>query len=199
MNDASAQEGRWVHQGERPAAERLGSSTWLAMSAAACQLGCRSGSHPPAEMPKILEEIVGSGEGTGRARLAAVPTLSRRWLGALFAALAVSACLSPTLPLPPPSRPTVEGPDDRGYVRLSGRVSGRATVTALNARTSLLAGQQTDESGRYDFSIEATAGDEILFWYSRGNMTSSSVVVVVGEPPATSGGEGGQGGASADE
>jgi hypothetical protein len=121
--------------------------------------------------------------------------LSRRLLGAALVGLAVSACLSPTLPLPPPSRPTVEGPDAAGYVRLTGRVPGGSTVSALNVRTDLVAGQQTGETGRYDFQIAAAPGDEILFWYVRNNMNSPAVVLVIEEPANSGGGAGGAGGA----
>lgn len=123
-----------------------------------------------------------------------VPFVKRRSLTALLLAFAVTACLSPTLPLPPPSRPSVEGPDANGNVRLTGLVPPRSLVTALNFRTNLASGQQTGESGAYDFTLEAVPGDEILFWYSRSNVNSPAIVVVIGEPEDASGGHAGAGG-----
>ena len=130
-----------------------------------------------------------------------VHSVKRRSLGAVLLALAVSACLSPTLPLPPPSRPTVEGPDAAGNVRLTGRVPARARVSALNSRTNLISGQQTRDDGAYDFTIGAVPGDEIVFWYTRSNMNSPAITLVIEEPenpPGGLGGAGGLGGSSSD-
>src|SRR5690606_12240372 len=92
--------------------------------------------------------------GTARARLllVSVPVVSRRLFGVVLVALGAGACLSPTLPLPPPSRPTMEGPDAAGNVRLFGRVPGKARVSALNSRTQFISGQQTRDDGKYDFT-----------------------------------------------
>jgi hypothetical protein len=104
----------------------------------------------------------------------------------LLAALAVvlgAGCLSPTLPLPPPSRPdTIEGPDEQGNVRLAGNVMPDAVVHALNNSTSLEAGQRVDDSGRYDFFIGAQVGDEILFYYEADAAISPHIIFTIPDP-----------------
>jgi cytochrome oxidase assembly protein ShyY1 len=106
------------------------------------------------------------------------PFPRRRWFGAVLAALATS-CYSPTLPLPPPSRPDVEGPDPAGNVTLSGHVLGDSEVFALNARNREIRGQLTDSSGAYRFAIPAEVGDELVFWYTVGTEESPSIVITV--------------------
>lgn len=135
--------------------------------------------------------------GTDRATLVAVlpPSVSRRVFAAVLAGLVVGACLSPTLPLPPPSRPEVAGPDASGNLRLTGRVPGEARVSALNARTNFISGQQTERDGAYDFTIAAAPGDEITFWYTKNNTNSPGLVLYVEAPED---GEAGLGGAAPD-
>jgi hypothetical protein len=110
-----------------------------------------------------------------------------------LAGLVAFGCASPTLPLPPPSRPTVAGPDDTGTVSLTGGVPSRAQAFAMNTRTSVIAGQQTGESGRYALRLEAEVGDEVEFWYQAGTSDSASVYLVI-QPPRETPGEGGAGG-----
>jgi hypothetical protein len=75
---------------------------------------------------------------------------SKRQVLALFlvvtCGLVASACLSPTLPLPPPSRPVIEGPDEQGNVTLSGNVIPEAEVYAHNTETDRIDGQLTSSS-----------------------------------------------------
>lgn len=111
-----------------------------------------------------------------------VRRVTRRLLGAAGILLVANACLSPTLPLPPPSRPTVEGPDAAGNVRLLGRVPDHARVSALNTRTTYISGQQTEDGGAYDFLIGAEPGDELQLWYSQGNLTSPRIVIRIQNP-----------------
>src|SRR4051794_35838862 len=79
--------------------------------------------------------------------LAMFPRSRRRWLVGL--ALAAAGCLSPTLPLPPPTEPSVSASTTAGLVRLQGSVMARSEVFAIDHRTNLIAGQYT-ESGLYD-------------------------------------------------
>jgi hypothetical protein len=91
-------------------------------------------------------------------------------------ALWVSACLSPTLPLPPPSKPTIDGPDSQGNVTLTGSVQPRATVYALNIATNEGRFLVTGADGAYVIVIPAQSGDELSVWYSLGTDDSPSVV-----------------------
>lgn len=97
----------------------------------------------------------------------------------LGASLVLSACLSPTLPLPPPDRPDVSSPDATGMVRIQGTSASRANVVAWNRASDLLAGQVTGTDGRYDFKMAANAGDAIELWYEKGTEQSQSVSVIV--------------------
>ena len=92
---------------------------------------------------------------------------SRRAL-LVLGALLLGACYAPTLPLPPPVDPDIDGPSETGTYRLSGNVTSNALVIALNLRTDLSFGQQTGDDGHYDFEIQAEAGDAITFWYVAG-------------------------------
>jgi hypothetical protein len=95
----------------------------------------------------------------------------RRTLLAALVSVGLGACLSPTLPLPPPGEPTVEQVGHQQY-RLSGRVSGPGWVVALNVRTGVLAGDTTEADGRYAFVVTALREDVITLWYSTGGELS---------------------------
>jgi hypothetical protein len=90
---------------------------------------------------------------------------SRRRLFCVAAALAAVACLSPTLPLPPPSEPTVSGPDETGTVRLSGRARPTAWVFAMDRANQEGAFKQAAGDGSYELELRAEIGDEIVMWY----------------------------------
>lgn len=104
----------------------------------------------------------------------------RSWL--LAAALLAGGCLSPTLPLPPPSEPNVTVPDMQGLVHVTGTVLPQSLVFALNQSTHLAAGQYT-ESGTYDFVIAAKPQDDLTVWYIKGNVESPTIDVAVSGPP----------------
>lgn len=114
------------------------------------------------------------------------PQMARvRHLRRLFfsvAGLCLASCLSPTLPLPPPSRPDVGAPDESGFSRLQGFAAARVEVIAWNHDNDLIAGQVTGQDSRYDFQIAAESGDTIELWYIQGRDESQSVVVTVPEP-----------------
>jgi len=98
------------------------------------------------------------------------------------AGLCLAACLSPTLPLPPPDRPDVSAADTEGYVRLQGVAAPQAEVIAWNHNNDLLAGQVTGDDSRYDFVIKAEPSDFIELWYIQGSEESQSIRVIVPEP-----------------
>ena len=110
--------------------------------------------------------------------------LARRGLCTALAALAVVACLSPTLPLPPPEQPQIDGPDpETGEVRLRGAVAPKSQVQAINLRTGDIRGQVT-ETGSYDFYLPAAIGDEIAMYYRKGTEESQSRVFLIRDPNA---------------
>ncbi len=103
---------------------------------------------------------------------------SRRLLP-LLAGLVLASCLSPTLPLPPPSRPDVSAPNEAGYVRLQGIAAPQAEVLAWNRNNDLIAGQVTRDDSRYDFELKASSGDRLEVWYIQGTEESTTISVRV--------------------
>jgi len=116
-----------------------------------------------------------------RATVAGMLWRSRRAVLAAVLALAAPSCLSPTLPLPPPSHPSVQGPDINGQVRLSGVVFPYSQAIAINLRTNEIAGQNTD-SGSYDFMIGAQVNDGISFFYLTQTRSSEPINIIVRAP-----------------
>jgi len=100
----------------------------------------------------------------------------RGWL--LGTALLAAGCLSPTLPLPPPSDPTISSTDTAGLIRLTGTVEPDSEVFAKNRTTDRISGQFT-KSGVYDFTIAAQERDSIVLWYSQGTLQSPTTEFVV--------------------
>lgn len=108
--------------------------------------------------------------------------LQRRWLfAAVLVPALLSGCLAPTLPLPPPDRPAVEGPDATGNIRLTGTTPEHsAVVYALNDRTNQIVGERTTLS-TYELVMAARVGDSITFWYTVGADQSPTIVFRVGD------------------
>jgi hypothetical protein len=122
--------------------------------------------------------------------MAALGTFGRRGLFLLGAVLGVASCLSPTLPLPPPSAPQVSAPDAAGFSRIQGRVRSQASVFVENLSTLRIAGQKTDETGDYEVEIGASVGDRLAVWYETGNNEQSPPTEVT-VPGPEAGGAGG--------
>jgi hypothetical protein len=127
---------------------------------------------------------------------------TRRWL--LLGAVLGIGCYSPTLPLPPPVKPEISMSETGAY-HLQGGVFPDSQVSALNARTLLIDGQQADHVGVYSFDLkEAQPHDVIHLWYRYANDLSSAVLFELPDFSArggtgaggTSAGTGGQGGES---
>jgi len=132
-----------------------------------------------------------------RARLPGlmISRLSRRWL--LLGAVLSVGCYSPTLPLPPPVKPEITMTETGAY-HLAGGVYPDSQVSALNSRTLLIDGQQSDHVGSYSFDLkEGQAGDVIQLWYRYANDLSSAVSFELPDLSAPSG-AGGGGGTSPD-
>ncbi len=111
----------------------------------------------------------------------------------LFGAVLGLGCYSPTLPLPPPLKPEISLTETGAY-HLKGGVLADAQVTALNERTMIIDGQQSDHVGLYSFDLkEAQPHDVIELWYRYANDLSSPVAFELPDLSAR-GGAGGTGG-----
>ena len=97
-------------------------------------------------------------------------------------ALVVGGCLAPTLPLPPPSRPAVAGPDASGNVELTGSVQPDAEVYVRNYASNDIYGQITASDGAYDITLPAKIGDNVELWYTVGSQQSSSIEFQIRAP-----------------
>lgn len=117
-------------------------------------------------------------------------------LGAVLLFVLPVGCLSPTLPLPPPSRPDMTPPDSSGITTIRGRVPGGTTAIAQNLSSGRLVGQVTSETGQYQLGLAAEIGDPVAVWYRDGLTDSAAVQVTV---PATTSELGPLGGASGSE
>ena len=117
-----------------------------------------------------------------------MPRYGRRRFAVVAAlvSLAMGACLSPTLPLPPPRQPDVERVG-QGQYRLSGEVPEAGRAEAMNDCTGLIYGIRTlEEDMSYSFVVQAAPGDRMQFWYQSGGKTSDSVFFVI-EPELAGG------------
>src|SRR6186997_1077858 len=125
--------------------------------------------------------------GSGKQELEpARPMLRSRGMGfrlprrdLLAAGLILVGCYSPTLPLPPPSKPEVSALSEPGQYRFTGKVEPGAEVVALNRRSNLMFGQLTGGDGRYDFIVLGAPDDRIQFWYVVGKDSSPSITVLL--------------------
>jgi hypothetical protein len=96
------------------------------------------------------------------------------------------------LPLPPPVNPEITLTETGAY-RVHGGALPNSQVFALNTRSQLLDGQQTGETGIYDFELhDARVGDVINLWYQAGTDLSPATAFEL--PPLSPSGTGGGGG-----
>jgi hypothetical protein len=107
---------------------------------------------------------------------------SRRQLICVAAALAAAACLSPTLPLPPPSEPTVSGPDEAGLVQLQGRAPATSWIFAINRASQLGTFKAVEADGSYGLELRAEIGDQIVLWYEINGEGSEALTLVIRAP-----------------
>lgn len=107
----------------------------------------------------------------------------RRVFLGLLSGAAITGCLSPTLPLPPPEQPEVSGPDPAtGEVRLRGSVPKKSQVFAINLRSKDIRGEVVGNDGRYDFFLPARIGDEVSMFYRKGTDESQSLLFMIRNP-----------------
>lgn len=111
--------------------------------------------------------------------------LSRRALVWTLLGFSGAACLSPTLPMPPPSPPDVQMVG-QGQYRLSGEIPQAGIVLVLNGRTGLVSGSLAEPG--YSFVVSATPADPMGIWYTSGTISSDSTWFrIPGKAPADSG------------
>jgi hypothetical protein len=120
-------------------------------------------------------------------QMARVPR-RRMLLGGLAWALA-AGCISPTLPLPPPDTPNIDGPTAEGTATLSGRVpQPSARVYAINwtqieaGDTRAIGGDVADGAGNYRFVIRADVGDQCTLYYEYSGDESQDRYFEIPEP-----------------
>jgi len=113
--------------------------------------------------------------------------VSRRGCRSLFTVLGLVAasCLAPTIPMPPPARPDIQGPDAAGEVTLRGRVDPHSEVYAENMRTGDIRGQHTN-SGAYRIVLGAQIGDWIQLSYRHMGEYSPTLEFHIPEPEPSS-------------
>ncbi len=114
-----------------------------------------------------------------------VVTMFRRALFALLLVVGVTACLSPTLPLPPPEAPSQSLGNEPGTVHLSSLngVQGDAFVIIVN-RSLAPPGDtgvvtQADGTGSWQADVKAVNGDHLSISQQVGNDASASKDVIV--------------------
>ena len=96
------------------------------------------------------------------------------WAG--LSALAAPACLSPTIPLPPPEVPDTLQVGEGRY-RLRGALPFTAAVTVRNKRTGVLTGRY--DVIQYDFEVLAEPTDAMVIWYQTEVDISSAVEFIM--------------------
>jgi hypothetical protein len=167
--------------GERPIDPRAETYTFSKLFRSCSQLRYHSKVNPFGRRLALLQPIVCAQR--------------RGWLQVLFllvAAFVVTGCLSPTLPLPPPSQPEITAPDSDGMVHIRGTVPPRSEVYAKNQHSLEIVGKETDDTGKYDLVMQAEINDRIIVWYSNVDVDRdfAEVLVPASDPVSGLGGAG---------
>jgi hypothetical protein len=139
-----------------------------------------------AEHPRLgLARGLLYGSPVGRRSSARSPGATGRRSFVAALALALSGCISPTLPPDDPPLPEVELLGE-GQMLLRGAVPAwPASVLARNDRTGLIFGQDTFD-GFYEFRVSAEVCDPLELWYTTGGFRSSPlrfVPAALTDPP----------------
>jgi hypothetical protein len=99
----------------------------------------------------------------------------------------VTACASPTLPLPPPEEPTIGPGLDADHIRLRvgcGGAVGGAVIVILNTNTAVpgdeaVSGAVASDCGAWDATAYAHNGDFLDITQDLGNERSQSLLIEV--------------------
>lgn len=110
---------------------------------------------------------------------------SRRAFGLLLGTVLV-ACISPTLPLPPPTAPTISTGSSPDTVKLTSERGAQpnALVVVVNqneerARARRVAGTLADDNGSYELEIHALPGDRLDLTQETAAVRSPPTTVTV--------------------
>ena len=110
-----------------------------------------------------------------RAKVNAMRRLPRRkvlaWAG--LSVLGAPACLSPTIPLPPPEVPDTLQVGEGRY-KLRGALPFVARVVVRNKRTAVVNG--LDSVLLYEFEVLAEPTDTMILWYETDTDISSPAI-----------------------
>lgn len=110
----------------------------------------------------------------------------RSWIraAALCAVGVLGGCLSPTLPVPPPGQPEIEGPDASGMVTLKGNAGSaqpNAEVTVWNPALDSGKGEGrttiANPDGSWKETIPASSKQTLWVWQTVGYERSSQIEV----------------------
>jgi hypothetical protein len=101
--------------------------------------------------------------------------------------LPAAACLSPTLPLPPPEAPTLEAGEDADHVKLvagCGGAESDAIIVIVNLNTAVagdmaVSGSRANDCGAWDAIVYAHSGDTLDVTQEFGDTESTPTVVQV--------------------
>lgn len=127
----------------------------------------------------------------GRNRRGPSPLLRRSAAVIALVAIFQSACLSPTLPLPPPVLPTVVAGPDADHVDLVQDVCGGAEANSLiiieNQNPTLTGDQvgaltRADSCGRWNALVYGHNGDVLEIWQEDGTSSSPPEDLVIQLP-----------------
>jgi hypothetical protein len=113
-------------------------------------------------------------------------TMLRRVLSVSFL-FAAFGCLSPTLPLPPPERPTLEPTSDVDHIKLvadRGGAESNAIIVIVNSNSLVpndlaVSGSRADVWGAWSAVVFAHTGDVLNISQEVGNSRSPPMVVRV--------------------
>lgn len=107
-------------------------------------------------------------------------------VAAMAAALALFACTSPTLPLPPPALPTISAGTEPNTYRLSSLEGAlpNALVVVVNRNESVprekrVEGTIADDRGSWDVTVFANVGDVLEISQESGTTRSSGTSITV--------------------
>jgi hypothetical protein len=129
-------------------------------------------------MASVLRGRSGGASLSARARRLALAVVGL----VLLVAVAPAGCLSPTLPLPPPSEPESMQPGADGVWEIRGECTPGALVTVFNTSTGRSAGvEDRDATGRYRVSLEASRCHGAWITEQLGTEVTPQTVFVIRE------------------